>query len=93
MDHSKGTVCSSGGIISDRPRTCHTLLVSLALIPLSPLCSKHLFSLCVCKSVSLLRCYRVFAYLRFLVKFYLTLYKTIMVIQEIHFIKMYVYSS
>lgn len=46
LDHSKGAVCSSGGIISDRLWTCHTLLVSLALIPLSPLCSEHLFRLC-----------------------------------------------
>jgi len=32
VDHGKGTVCSSGGIISDRLWTRHTLLVSLALI-------------------------------------------------------------
>lgn len=35
--HSEGTVCSSGGIISDRPWTRRPLLVSLALILLSPL--------------------------------------------------------
>lgn len=53
VDHSKGTVCSSGGRISDRPWTCHPLLVSLALIPLSPLCSQHLSRLCVYQCVCL----------------------------------------
>lgn len=46
--HSEGTVCSSGGIISDRPWTRRPLLVSLALILLSPLLLQHSARLCVC---------------------------------------------